>query len=76
VTEKIETIESQLATTTSSTDDVYTKEELKDEKKSLNKQLESLQIQLQSWIERLPKGINIYNYFYFILYHIINLFII
>jgi hypothetical protein len=60
---KIEAIESQLKIL-----DGYTKDELKeknlsDEKNSLNKQLESLQIQLQLWIDKLPKGINIYLLF-------------
>jgi hypothetical protein len=62
VTKKIEIIESQLSTITSS-NDVYTNDELKDEKKYLLDEKKSLQNQLQSWIDKLPKGINIYNYF-------------
>jgi hypothetical protein len=68
---KIEAIESQLSTVFSSTD-VYTNDELKDEKKYLlDKEKKSLQNQLQILYERLPKGINIYKYFYYIyvIYH-------
>jgi hypothetical protein len=75
VTKKIETIESQLATTTSPSD-VYTKDELKDEKKYLLDEKKSLNNQLQSLYERLPKGINIYKHFYFIIYVISSTFLL
>jgi hypothetical protein len=75
VTKKIETIESQLSIITSPSD-VYTKDELKEEKKDLRDKEKSLQSQLLSLFDKLPKGINIYKCFYFIIYVISSTFLL
>jgi hypothetical protein len=75
VTIKIEIVESQLATD-DFTNDKVKEEYLRDDKKSLNNQLEYLQNQLQSLYDKLPKGINIYKYFYFVIYVISSTFLL
>jgi hypothetical protein len=67
VTNGIGTIEEHLATN-DFTNDKLNDNYLRDKKKDLRKEEKDLRSQVTLCIQRLPKGINIYKYFYFIIY--------